>query len=141
MYRSLYLPQYLYGLIRILGEYHYHKSAIVDSIDLLLTGKISRLVGKGTRGISLKSHGTHIDHKPKEAVVTAKIKVDGCKDIFVISRKMNKPNDLICEEKYHEFIAPIIEIAQRGQHVLTRREILRFVTSSIAYRLILIQNT
>lgn len=37
------------------------KSAIVDSIDFLLTGDISRMKGKGTKGITLKKHGPHID--------------------------------------------------------------------------------
>ena len=30
------------------------KSAVVDAIDFLLTGKIARLLGEGTSGISLK---------------------------------------------------------------------------------------
>jgi DNA repair exonuclease SbcCD ATPase subunit len=32
------------------------KSAVVDAIDFLLTGKISRLLGEGTGGINLKAH-------------------------------------------------------------------------------------
>ena len=37
------------------------KSAVVDAIDFLLTGDISRLAGRGTMGMSLKKHGKHID--------------------------------------------------------------------------------
>jgi len=33
------------------------KSAVVDALDFLLTGKIARLIGEGTEGISLKEHG------------------------------------------------------------------------------------
>ncbi len=43
------------------------KSAVVDALDFLLTGEISRLTGKGTGGITLRRHGPHIDHKPEEA--------------------------------------------------------------------------
>ena len=49
------------------------KSAVVDAIDFLLTGQISRLTGKGTGDIKLDRHGPHIDHKPDEAVVRARL--------------------------------------------------------------------
>ena len=52
------------------------KSAVVDAIDFLLTGNISRLIGEGTGEISLPRHGPHIDHKPEEAVVRALISLD-----------------------------------------------------------------
>ena len=38
------------------------KSGVVDAIDFVLTGRISRLVGQGTGGITLRRHGAHIDH-------------------------------------------------------------------------------
>jgi DNA repair exonuclease SbcCD ATPase subunit len=37
------------------------KSGVVDAIDFGLTGDISRLAGKGTRSLSLKAHGPHVD--------------------------------------------------------------------------------
>jgi recombinational DNA repair ATPase RecF len=40
------------------------KSAVVDAIDFLLTGRVSRLVGEGTAGITLDEHGPHVDCKP-----------------------------------------------------------------------------
>jgi recombinational DNA repair ATPase RecF len=33
------------------------KSAVVDAIDFLLTGRVSRLTGKGTSGITLNNDG------------------------------------------------------------------------------------
>ena len=38
------------------------KSCVVDAIDFLFTGRISRLMGDGTAGITLARHGPHIDH-------------------------------------------------------------------------------
>ena len=38
------------------------KSAVVDAIDFLLTGRISRLIGEGTGDLSLIKHGPHVDH-------------------------------------------------------------------------------
>ena len=53
------------------------KSAVVDAIDFLLTGDISRLTGRGSRGMSFKDHGSHVDAEPKDAVVKAKVHIDG----------------------------------------------------------------
>ena len=70
------------------------KSAVVDAIDFLLTGRISRLTGKGTGDITLNKHGPHIDHKPKEATVRAIVQLPGLKDPVEIKRCMAQPNNL-----------------------------------------------
>ena len=53
------------------------KSCVVDAIDFLFTGRISRLMGEGTSRITLARHGPHVDHDPKSAVVTATVRLDG----------------------------------------------------------------
>ena len=72
------------------------KSAVVDAIDFLLTGKISRLVGEGTGGITLKDHGPHVDHKPQDAWVSATITIPGHKDPVQIKRSIAVPTKLEC---------------------------------------------
>ena len=37
------------------------KSGVVDAIEFLFTGQISRLLGEGTAGITLLKHGRHVD--------------------------------------------------------------------------------
>ncbi len=56
------------------------KSTVVDSIDFLLTGNISRLTGEGTGNISLRKHGHHINHQPNEAEVRGVIKLPNISD-------------------------------------------------------------
>lgn len=53
------------------------KSGIVDAIVFALTGNISRLSGAGTGGLSVKSHGPHVDlrDKPENAVVTLEVTI------------------------------------------------------------------
>jgi len=48
------------------------KSGIVDALEFVLTGGISRLEGKGSGGLTVKQHGPHVDSKnePAEAHVT-----------------------------------------------------------------------
>jgi energy-coupling factor transporter ATP-binding protein EcfA2 len=110
------------------------KSGVVDALDFLLTGKILRLTGKGTGGISLSTHGGHVDCDSSSAKVRALIEVPGLSDPVQIERCLNKPGDLKCAISVQTALNPVIQLAQRGQHVLTRREILRYITSEASTR-------
>lgn len=48
------------------------KSGIVDALEFVLTGNVSRLLGSGTGGLSVKDHGPHVDSRkhPDQASVT-----------------------------------------------------------------------
>src|SRR3990172_6113030 len=67
------------------------KSAVVDAIEFLLAGRISRLEGEGTKNLSLKEHGPHVDYrdKLKDVNVKAKIKINDYNQIIEIERKMS----------------------------------------------------
>ena len=110
------------------------KSAVVDAIDFLLTGRISRLLGKGTGGITLKEHGPHIDHKPEEAMVRAVLKLPGVANPVEIERCMGKPDTLKYDKTIKDRLQPILDLARRGQHVLTRRDILKYITADAGTR-------
>ena len=71
------------------------KSAIVDAIDFLLTGKITRLTGEGAGVLSLKEHGCHIDSREhlENTVVKAKVRIGT--DEITLERSINKPSTLI----------------------------------------------
>jgi len=111
------------------------KSGVVDSLDFLMTGDITRLTGKGTRGITLKGHGKHVDAKPKDAVVTAKIQLEGIEDPIILHRSIANPKTLYMDREIDEQILnESLEIAQRGQHVLSRAEILKFIAAEASTR-------
>ncbi|MHA1613955.1 MAG: ATP-binding protein [Candidatus Thorarchaeota archaeon] len=110
------------------------KSAVVDAIDFLLTGRISRLTGKGTDGITLSEHGPHIDHQRKDATVRALIQLPGLKETMEIERCMESPSVLKFDESLVQYLDPVLTIAEQRQHVLTRRDILRFITSEAGTR-------
>lgn len=105
------------------------KSAVVDAIDFLLTGRITRLTGRGTGNITLSKHGPHIDSKPEDATVRAVIQLAGVKDPIEIKRCIAQPNVLEYDEAAKPHLQAIMTLARRGQHVLTRREILRYITA------------
>ncbi len=110
------------------------KSAVVDAIDFLLTGRVSRLTGEGTGNITLNKHGPHIDHRPVEAVVSALIKLPRIADPIEIKRCMADCDELEMEESAKPYLEPIINLANQGLHVLTRREVLKYITSEPSTR-------
>ena len=110
------------------------KSAVVDAIDFLLTGRISRLTGEGTGSTTLNEHGPHIDHEPIDAVVRAVIQLPGIEEPFEIKRCMGRHSVLECDDSIKPYFEPVMALASRGQHVLTRREILKYITSDASTR-------
>lgn len=120
----------------IVGANGSGKSGIVDAIDFLLTGRIQRLMGKGTRDLSIRRHGVHIGSDPIDAVVRAVIEVPGHHGRIEISRCIAQPDTLQCSGDMTTMAAlqPLLELASRGQHSLSRREILKFITSEAGQR-------
>lgn len=104
------------------------KSAVVDALDFLLTGSMSRLEGAGTSGISLRNHGPHINSKPEDARVSALIRLPGGEELG-ISRSLSDPKNLVFPAEFAEAMAPVLDLASQGQYILTRREILKYITA------------
>jgi len=105
------------------------KSAVVDAIDFLLTGRIQRLTGKGTGDISLSKHGPHIDHKPGETMVRALVQLRGREEPIELKRSMGEPGTLVCSRGEDEEIKRVVGLAEQGVHILSRREILKYITA------------
>ena len=103
------------------------KSTVVDSLDFLFTGNISRLTGKGTAGIRLDKHGPHITVKPADAEVRGLVELPAG-EVVELRRNM-KDKKLVYDEQYTEPLTRVLDAAQQGQYVLTRREILKYVTA------------
>ena len=110
------------------------KSCVVDAIEFLFTGRISRLVGEGTAGISLARHGPHIDHEAKSAFVTAIIQLEGIDHPVELSRCIDRPDELVCPEEARAALDNTKDVIRRGGVVLTRRDILRYVAAEAGKR-------
>jgi recombinational DNA repair ATPase RecF len=118
------------GNIVIWGSNGSGKSAVVDAIDFLLTGRMSRLSGKGTGDINLEIHGVHIDCKLDEAWVRAIISIPAYEKPIEIKRCMDNSDALqYGNNTDKQKLEKVLSIALRGQHVLTRREILKYITA------------
>jgi len=109
------------------------KSSVVDALDFLFTGKIDRLTGAGTTGITLRDHGRNIDCNGEEAEVRASIKIHGIQNPIRIWRKISDPNKLITEEQ-NPRIEEILVTAGRRENILTRKDILKYIASTTQSR-------
>lgn len=111
------------------------KSAVVDAIDFLLTGQISRLIGEGTSGITLIKHGKHVTTEDlSDCYVEADVTIDGMSDVINVKRYISSPSNLIVDEAVRSEVEEVMHVAEKHQFLLTRREILRFITAENSSR-------
>lgn len=108
------------------------KSGIVDALEFVLTGSISRLSGKGTGNVSVKDHGPHVDsrNRPDSAKVTLTGFIPSIKKNVTIERSVRDaaaPKISPDEPDVREVLATI---ASHPEFVLTRRELIKYVLSA-----------
>ncbi len=120
----------------ILGANGTGKSSILDTIDFLLTGNMSRLQGHGTGGVSLPKHGIHVDMstQPEKGYVKAFVHLPRHGQPVWIERYMCNPETLECPSGTPTGLDDTVRLARQGQHMLTRRQMLNFITVSPANR-------
>lgn len=70
----------------------------------------------------------------EHASVSATLRLPKLKEPIKIKRLLKEPNELICEDFVRSHLEPILDLASRGQHVLTRRELLKYVTAEAGKR-------
>lgn len=90
--------------------------------------------GRGTKGITIKKHGPYIDSDIADVEVEVQIQLKSVEKPLKIKRFLKNPRKLIYDTNYANVIEPILELANQGQHILTRREILNYITADSSTR-------
>lgn len=106
------------------------KSSVIEAVDFLLKGKIETLTGEGSSGISLTTHGPHIDADLEDSWVEAEFTHEG--ESITVRRSFanrSNPEYEASDEAIKKEYAQVEETADRGLHHLSRDEILQFITS------------
>lgn len=106
------------------------KSSVIAAVDFLFTGKIRELSGEGTGQLSAKRHGPHVDADPADSWVEATFEVDGVE--VTARRELTNKNDPVIEADDGEVpdqFDHIVDAADRGLHLLSRDELLDFITA------------
>jgi hypothetical protein len=105
------------------------KSGVIDAIEFGLTGGIGRLMGPGTKGLTITDHGPHVDKTkfPDAAFVTLKVFIPSLNKSATITRKLSAPRKPKIEPADADIKAVFAEIEDHPEITLSRREILRFI--------------
>ena len=105
------------------------KSGVVDAIEFALTGDMSRLAGKGTQGLSVRSHGPHVDrrHDPASAEVSLQFYIPGLERTAVLTRNVKNPKQVTLEPDDSQIRALVEEVADHPEMTLSRREIIKYI--------------
>src|SRR5271156_1996453 len=117
------------GTFAISGPNGSGKSGVIDAIEFGLTGQISRLTGRGTKGLTVSEHGPHVDKTkfPDAAFVELKVFLPEIGKSATITRKVSSPKKPKIEPAEDDVIAALAEVADHPEIMLSRREILRFI--------------
>lgn len=104
------------------GENGTGKSSIVEAIEFFLTEKVSNL--EGVRGLSLRRHGPHVRHSPKDVRISVTFDPGSVTLQRTFSSAPSPPKHL---EDY-------FDITRKGTFILRRSQILEFIMSRPAER-------
>ena len=112
------------------------KSGVVDAIEFALTGDISRLRGRGTQGLSLQKHGSHILARShtENAVVTLGVKLTELDCEATIRRSVKKPDEPAIVPDTDEVRKELLQLSQHPEVVLSRREVIKFILTEASER-------
>ncbi len=109
----------------------------MDAIEFALTGNISRLAGAGTGGLSVKSHGPHVDsrNKPEAASVTLDVIIPALGNKKAqIHRTVKSASAPEIKPAENDVIAALEGVNLHPEFVLSRRELIRYVLSEPGQR-------
>lgn len=113
----------------VLGPNGSGKSGVVDAIQFALTGGMSRLAGTGTAGLSLRSHGPHVDSNdnPSAAQVSLRFYVPELQESAVLTRSVMSPKKFCLQPDDPNIRATMNRLALHPELSLSRREITKYI--------------
>lgn len=103
------------------------KSSMIEAVDFLLTGEIQDLKGEGTGDISIREHVPYLRSDPSDVWVEGTF-TDG-QDSVTVKRRLADRQTLEYEGDLPPPIEQLMESADKGQHYLSRQEILKFIVA------------
>ncbi len=108
------------------------KSGVVDALEFALTGNVSRLSGEGRGGISLKTHGPHVDSRdaPDKARVTVTVTIPSLSKTVTIERTVKAPAIARVTPSDDAILAVLKKVQSHPEAVLSRRELIKYVLAT-----------
>lgn len=108
------------------------KSGVVDAIEFVLSGDISRLSGKGRGNVSVKSHAPHVDYRddPASAIVELHGRIASSGTAFKIRRSVDQVKEPEIEPNNSEVNSVLVELGLHKSVTLSRRELIEYILST-----------
>ena len=105
------------------------KSSVVDALEFALTGEMSRLAGKGTRGLSVKTHGPHVARgdDPGSAEVSLRFYAPALEKSAVLTRNVENARQFTLQPEEPAIRELVEEMGDHPEITLSRREIIRYI--------------
>ena len=112
------------------------KSGVVDALEFVLTGTISRLTGKGRGDLSIKEHGPHVDSRkePEKAYVEAVVWIPSLNTTVKARRTVKAPAVVELTPDSPKAQLVFRQLEAHPEIALSRREIIRFVLTEPGQR-------
>lgn len=112
------------------------KSGVVDALEFVLTGTISRLTGKGRGDLSIRDHGAHVDFQTDKAkaFVEALVWIPTLNKSVWAKRTIKAPSTLELTPDSVHARAVFRQLEAHPEIALSRREIIRFVLTEPGQR-------
>lgn len=108
------------------------KSGVVDALEFVLSGNVSRLSGEGRGEISLKQHGPHVDRRnaADQARVMVKVTIPSLNKTVTIERNLKTPADAQVTPSDPAVLDVLRQVKAHSEIVLSRRELIRYVLAT-----------
>lgn len=111
------------------------KSGVVDALEFVLSGTISRLSGRGRGDLSIKAHAPHVDCvAPEEAWAEAVVRVPSLGKTLTIRRTVKAPGVPEITPNTPEMREVLAYLEAHPEFALSRREITDFVLAEPSAR-------
>jgi energy-coupling factor transporter ATP-binding protein EcfA2 len=113
--------------VLLFGENGVGKSTVVDALDFLITGSVSRMTGAGTGQIDELRHIPHGGCAPESVAVSAEVVFSNGQS-GLIRRALSDREHLDYPADLKSLVEEMLVTAKLQQHLLTRRDLLRFIS-------------
>lgn len=112
------------------------KSGVVDAIDFALTGRIARLEGDGTGGVTLLNHGPHVHRRddPAAAKVVLAVKDTETGEIATITRGIKTAGTFTLEPDTAAMRKALQEAMEHPELTLSRRALIQYIVAKAGQR-------
>jgi recombinational DNA repair ATPase RecF len=108
------------------------KSGVVDALEFVLIGNVSRLSGEGMGDVSLKEHGPHVDKRndPDKARVIVSVRIHSLNKVVTVERNLKTPGSVQITP-YDVSVAAILkQVETHPEIMLSRRQLIRYVLAT-----------